>query len=138
MLPAFGAFTGMHADAGRRRATASSRWPTTRVQPLTAGRRALHWPAMSPIRPSNPLIARAEALLGAPRSRAAASADGARLGARRSPFATASAAARACIEPVRHVAPIRLADLVEVEPQKERLLRNTEQFVAGQAPTTCC
>jgi predicted AAA+ superfamily ATPase len=35
------------------------------------------------------------------------------------------------IEPVRHVAPIRLGSLVEVEPQKERLLRNTEQFVAG-------
>ena len=35
------------------------------------------------------------------------------------------------VEPVRHVAPIRLASLVEVEPQKERLLRNTEQFVAG-------
>ena len=36
------------------------------------------------------------------------------------------------IEPVRHVAPIRLASLVEVEPQKERLLRNTEQFVSGR------
>jgi len=36
------------------------------------------------------------------------------------------------IEPVRHVATIRLDDLREVEPQKERLLRNTEQFVAGQ------
>jgi len=36
------------------------------------------------------------------------------------------------IEPVRHVAPIRLQDLVEVEPQKQRLLRNTEQFVAGR------
>jgi uncharacterized protein len=35
------------------------------------------------------------------------------------------------IEPVRHVATIRLAELVEVEPQKQRLLRNTEQFVAG-------
>ena len=35
------------------------------------------------------------------------------------------------IEPVRHVAPIRLGSLVEVEPQKERLVRNTEQFVAG-------
>ena len=35
------------------------------------------------------------------------------------------------IEPVRHVAGIRLADLKEVEPQKERLVRNTEQFVAG-------
>ena len=35
------------------------------------------------------------------------------------------------IEPVRHVASIRLGSLVEVGPQKERLLRNTEQFVAG-------
>ncbi len=35
------------------------------------------------------------------------------------------------IEPVRHVATIRLDALVEVEPQKQRLLRNTEQFVAG-------
>jgi uncharacterized protein len=37
------------------------------------------------------------------------------------------------IEPVRHVATIRLAALVEVGPQKERLVRNTEQFVAGHA-----
>ncbi len=35
------------------------------------------------------------------------------------------------LEPVRQVARIRLADLKEVEPQKQRLLRNTEQFVAG-------
>ena len=37
------------------------------------------------------------------------------------------------LEPVRHVATIRLDALVEVGPQKERLLRNTEQFVAGRA-----
>ena len=37
------------------------------------------------------------------------------------------------IEPVRHVAPVRLAELVEVETQKERLLRNTGQFVAGRS-----
>ena len=37
------------------------------------------------------------------------------------------------IEAVRHVATIRLADLKEVEPQKERLVRNTRQFVAGRA-----
>lgn len=37
------------------------------------------------------------------------------------------------LEPVRHVANIRLADLVEVAPQKERLVRNTEQFVAGRS-----
>jgi uncharacterized protein len=36
------------------------------------------------------------------------------------------------IEPVRHVASIRLDALVEVEPQKQRLLRNTAQFMAGQ------
>jgi uncharacterized protein len=36
------------------------------------------------------------------------------------------------LEPVRHVATIRLSDLKEVEQQKERLLRNTEQFVAGR------
>ena len=36
------------------------------------------------------------------------------------------------IEPVRHAAPIRLSALVEVEPQKQRLLRNTEQFVSGR------
>ncbi|HEX5683600.1 MAG TPA: ATP-binding protein [Ideonella sp.] len=35
------------------------------------------------------------------------------------------------LEPVRHVATIRLSDLKEVDAQKERLARNTEQFVAG-------
>ncbi|MBV8502943.1 MAG: ATP-binding protein [Paucibacter sp.] len=38
----------------------------------------------------------------------------------------------AVVEPVRHLALIRLADLKEVEAQKERLLRNTAQFVAGK------
>ncbi len=36
------------------------------------------------------------------------------------------------LEPVKHVAGIRLADLQEVEPQKDRLVRNTAQFVAGR------
>jgi uncharacterized protein len=36
------------------------------------------------------------------------------------------------VEPVRHVATIRLASLVEVDAQKEKLVRNTEQFVAGK------
>jgi predicted AAA+ superfamily ATPase len=36
------------------------------------------------------------------------------------------------LQPVRHVATIRLAQLREVDAQKERLLRNTEQFVAGR------
>jgi predicted AAA+ superfamily ATPase len=39
--------------------------------------------------------------------------------------------ASGAITPVRHVADIRLDALVEVEPQKERLLRNTQQFVNG-------
>jgi uncharacterized protein len=36
------------------------------------------------------------------------------------------------IEAVRHVATIHLSELIEVEPQKERLVRNTRQFVAGR------
>ena len=36
------------------------------------------------------------------------------------------------LEPVKHVATIRLSDLKEVDGQKERLVRNTEQFVAGR------
>ena len=36
------------------------------------------------------------------------------------------------LEPVRHVSTIRLDQLREVGPQKERLLRNTAQFVAGR------
>src|SRR5690606_32742852 len=35
------------------------------------------------------------------------------------------------LEPVRHVAAIALSDLQEVEPQKERIQRNTEHFVRG-------
>jgi predicted AAA+ superfamily ATPase len=36
------------------------------------------------------------------------------------------------LEPVRHVATIRLAELCEIEAQKQRLVRNTEQFLAGR------
>jgi predicted AAA+ superfamily ATPase len=35
------------------------------------------------------------------------------------------------LEPVRHVASIRLTDLKEIEPQKEKIQRNTLQFVQG-------
>jgi hypothetical protein len=38
----------------------------------------------------------------------------------------------AVLEPVRHVASIALTDLVEVDAQKERLVRNTRQFVHGR------
>ncbi len=36
------------------------------------------------------------------------------------------------LEPVRHVGVMRLDNLKEIEPQKERILRNTLQFVEGQ------
>jgi predicted AAA+ superfamily ATPase len=35
------------------------------------------------------------------------------------------------LEPVRHVAQLSLADLQEIDGQKEKILRNTEQFVKG-------
>jgi len=37
------------------------------------------------------------------------------------------------LDPVRHVATIRLGSLVEVDAQKEKLVRNTEQFIAGKS-----
>ncbi len=36
------------------------------------------------------------------------------------------------LAPVRHVGAMRLADLKEIEPQKEKIQRNTLQFVNGQ------
>ena len=39
---------------------------------------------------------------------------------------------RATLEPVRHVGVMALADLKEIEPQKEKIHRNTRQFVLGQ------
>jgi predicted AAA+ superfamily ATPase len=38
----------------------------------------------------------------------------------------------ATLEPVRHVGAMALADLKEIEPQKEKIFRNTRQFVSGQ------
>jgi predicted AAA+ superfamily ATPase len=35
------------------------------------------------------------------------------------------------LEPVRHVAPLALSDLKEIDGQKEKITRNTEQFVRG-------
>ncbi|MDO9143249.1 ATP-binding protein [Rhodoferax sp.] len=39
---------------------------------------------------------------------------------------------RATLEPVRHVGVMALSDLKEIEPQKEKIHRNTRQFVLGQ------
>jgi len=38
---------------------------------------------------------------------------------------------RGALEPVRHVAKLGLADLQEIDGQKEKIQRNTEQFVKG-------
>ena len=35
------------------------------------------------------------------------------------------------LEPLRHVAPLQLSDLQEIDGQKEKIQRNTEQFVRG-------
>jgi predicted AAA+ superfamily ATPase len=40
--------------------------------------------------------------------------------------------ATGALEPVRQLSRIALADLKEVDAQKERLVRNTEQFIAGR------
>jgi uncharacterized protein len=44
----------------------------------------------------------------------------------------AGAGAQRQLEPVKHVASIRVQDLREVESQKDRLMRNTALFVAGR------
>ncbi len=36
------------------------------------------------------------------------------------------------LEPVRHVGAMRLADLKEIDPQREKIERNTQQFVQGK------
>ena len=35
------------------------------------------------------------------------------------------------LEPIRHLAPMQLADVCEVDAQKEKIVRNTRQFVTG-------
>ncbi len=35
------------------------------------------------------------------------------------------------LEPVRHVAPLKLTELKEIDAQREKIVRNTEQFIKG-------
>jgi predicted AAA+ superfamily ATPase len=35
------------------------------------------------------------------------------------------------LEPVKHVAPLKLAELKEIDGQREKIVRNTEQFIRG-------
>jgi len=77
------------------------------------------------------LLARLETLLPAPA--AEPDWDGAIAFRWRRRAGGAFAASVGRLEPVRHVAPIGLDDLKEVDAQKERLRANTAQFVAGRA-----
>lgn len=84
-----------------------------------------------PIDPLHALMARAEALLGrleAVLPQPLSAPDWAASTAYR--YRKRAGSCR--LEPVRHVATIRLADLKEIDPQKERMLLNTAQFVAGR------
>ena len=52
---------------------------------------------------------------------------------RKRPAGAFGGARAGVLEPVRHVAPIALDDLREVDAQKERLCANTAQFMAGRS-----
>ena len=83
------------------------------------------------LRRADSVLARLEGLLPAPAAEPDWSASIAFRYRRRAPGAF-GAGARGALEPVRHVAPIALANLKEVDAQKERLRANTAQFVAGR------
>jgi uncharacterized protein len=83
------------------------------------------------LRRADGLLARLEGLLPAAPADPDWSASIAFRYRRRAPGAF-GAGARGALEPVRHVAPIVLANLKEVDAQKERLRANTAQFVAGR------
>src|SRR5246127_3895829 len=84
------------------------------------------------LRRADGLLGRLEGLLPAPAADPDWSASIAFRYRRRAPGAF-GAGARGALEPVRHVAPIALANLKEVDAQKERLRANTAQFVAGRS-----
>lgn len=78
------------------------------------------------------VLARLDALLPGPGARPVTAPDWSASIAFRYRRRGASLLGGGWLEPVRHVASIRLTDLKEVEPQKERLVRNSEQFVSGR------
>ena len=79
------------------------------------------------LRRADGLLARLEGLLPAPAAEPDWSASIAFRYRKRAP------GARGALEAVRHVAPIALGNLKEVDAQKERLRANTAQFVAGRS-----
>ena len=84
------------------------------------------------LRRADGLLARLEGLLPAPAADPDWSASIAFRYRKRAPGAF-GAGARGVLEAVRHVAPIALDNLKEVDAQKERLRANTAQFVAGRS-----
>ena len=78
------------------------------------------------------VLARLEGLLPAPAAEPDWSASIA-FRYRRRPAGALAGARAGVLEPVRHVAPVALGDLREVDAQKERLRVNTAQFVAGRS-----
>jgi uncharacterized protein len=81
-------------------------------------------PLLSLISRAEALMARLEAVLPHPLAEPDWSASIA--------FRYRKRAGSGCLEPVKHVATIRLSHLREVDAQKERLVRNTLQFVQGR------
>jgi hypothetical protein len=77
------------------------------------------------------VLARLEGLLPAPAAEPDWSASIA-FRYRKRPAGALAGAHAGLLEPVRHVAPIALDNLREVDAQKERLRANTAQFVAGR------
>ena len=84
------------------------------------------------LRRTDGLLARLEGLLPPPAADPDWSASIAFRYRKRAP-GVFGAGARGMLEPVRHVAPIALDNLKEVDAQKERLRVNTAQFVAGRS-----
>ena len=105
--------------------------------PLRGALAPLHSAAMNPeflslMQQAERLLSRLDALLPGPGARPVLEPDWSASIAFRYRRRGASLLGGGWLEPVRHVAPIRLDDLKEVEPQKERLVRNSEQFVDGR------
>ena len=78
------------------------------------------------------LVTRLDALLPSPHHAAVSSPDWTASVAFRYRKRSSAAWASGWLEPVRHVAHIRYADLQEVDTQKERFARNLGQFVSGK------
>ena len=87
------------------------------------------------LRRADSLLARLEGLLPAPAAEPDWSASIAFRYRKRAPGAFGGGGHGGVLEPVRHVAPIALDNLKEVDAQKSRLRANTAQFVAGRSGT---